>query len=78
MTVAEFLKETGMNPHQLAQAAGISYSTLHPHVKRGKKVGERTARKLERFSQGKMTAVEILGLTLPPPRDQEADGRAVS
>ncbi|XXX80065.1 hypothetical protein WMF30_14960 [Sorangium sp. So ce134] len=65
MNVKQFLEATGMNIHKLSQEAGVAYSTLHPHVRKGKKLGEATARKLEAWSKGRMKAAEILELSAP-------------
>jgi hypothetical protein len=68
MTVEEFLRAKGMNMHQLSQAVKISYATLHAHVRHGHKLGEASARKLEKWSRGEMNAAQILGLRPPPER----------
>jgi hypothetical protein len=73
MTVGDFLKARGMNPHQLSQCTGIAYSTLHPHVKHGKPLGLRTAQKLATWSNGAMTVEEILGLAAGPVAAAPAD-----
>jgi len=64
MTVNDFLRASGMSIHALAMAAGISYTTLHPHAKRGRAISVATARKLEAYDS-RLSAVEILGLNLP-------------
>jgi len=46
----------------LSNATGIAYSTLQPHVSRGKDLSLPTARKLAAFSKDAMTVAEILGL----------------
>ncbi len=84
MNVSQFLAERSMSINALSQATGISYSTLHPHVKKGKKVSRETAEKLQEWSSGAMNAVEILGLepparpaapSAPSPAPSEPDSR---
>ncbi len=65
MTVAEFLKATEMSLHALSQGAGVSYTTLHPHVRHGKPLGLDAAKKLEAYDP-RLNAAEILGLTPAP------------
>jgi hypothetical protein len=79
MNVAQYLaarKAEGFNLHTLANASGVAYSTLHPHVKHGKALGLIVARKLEAWSNdqataARMTAAEILGLAEPSPPDPD-------
>ncbi len=71
MNVADYLQATGMNLHQLAGQAGISYTTLHPHVRHGKQLSVETAKKLQEWSERQpaaaegnvMSAADILDLT---------------
>lgn len=68
MTLNEFLKARGIKLHKLCQLTGIAYSTLHPHATKGKRLSLETAEKLEAWSEGAMSAAEILGLKAPAPR----------
>lgn len=71
MTVAEYLKATGLSIHALSMGSGISYTTLHPHVRHGRDLSVETAKKLEEFDS-RMNAAEILGLK---PAGRKAAGR---
>jgi hypothetical protein len=62
VTVAEYLAAHDLSILALSKATGISYSTLHPHVRRGKGLSLNTARRLEEYSSGAMTAADVLGL----------------
>lgn len=68
VTVPEFLKARGITIYALCKATGIAYSTLHPHVKKGVPLSDRTARKLQEWSGEEMNAAEILGLSRPTGR----------
>lgn len=72
MNVPEYLAARGTNLHQLSQATGIGYPTLHKHVRHGAQLSLRTAKKLEAWSKGQMTAAEILGLEAKPARKAPA------
>lgn len=65
MDVSQFLRAEKLSIYGLCKATGIAYSTLHPHVARGKPLSDKTAKKLEAWSRGKMNACQILGLTPP-------------
>ena len=68
MNVREYLAANKLSINALVQATGIAYTTLHPHVTKGKQLSFKTAEKLETWSKGKMTAAEILGLVPPAAR----------
>jgi len=65
VNVPEYLKARRMSIYRLCKLTGIAYSTLHPHVKKGVPLSDRTARKLEKWSKGAMNAAQILGLSPP-------------
>lgn len=65
MNVADYLGAKGKTIYWLSKETGIAYTTLHPHVAHGKELGLETAKKLEEWSDGEMSAIEILGLEQP-------------
>lgn len=65
MRIPEFLVATGTNLHQLSQASGVSYTTLHGHVKHDRPLGLDAARRLETYD-ARLNASELLGLAPPP------------
>lgn len=80
MNVPEYLaahEAERFNLHKLSIATGISYSTLHQHVKHGGRISLRTAKRLEVWSEGQMTVAEILGL-IPPPTKARKSARATA
>jgi hypothetical protein len=58
----------------LSKATGISYTTLHPHVRHGKAVSLETAKRLEAWSAGGIKAAEVLGIQdhASAPQDLQA------
>jgi hypothetical protein len=80
MNVVEFLAATGMSLNALHEATGIAYSTLYPHVKRGKRLSLKTAEALAKWSKGnpkgEMTAAKILGLDDAPASSRLPKKRA--
>lgn len=62
MVVTEYLRATRMSISALSRATGIAYTTLQPHVKHGKPLSAKTAKKLQDWSGGALDAAEILGL----------------
>jgi len=53
---------------QLCKRSGVSYGTLHRHVRHGRPVSLVTARKLAAASDGAITEAEVLGLDQAPAR----------
>lgn len=61
------------NLHRISQGSGVSYTTLHAHIRHGRRLAVETAKRLEAWSleqpaaeQGfVMSAAEILGLSAP-------------
>ncbi len=76
MNVPEYLRAKGMSINALHKATGIAFSTLRPHVTSGKQLSVGTAKKLETWSGGEMTAAEILGFDAPEPRKKGRKARS--
>ena len=66
MTVGAYLNRHGTSILALAKLSGVSYQTLHPHVRHGRQLGLQAAKKLEAATGGEITAAEVLGLAPPP------------
>lgn len=79
MDLRGFLDQTGLSVYRVCEETGIGYSTLHNHLKHGKRLGLEVAEKLEAYSferakkleaetpgmlAPKMLAVHILGLRI--------------
>jgi hypothetical protein len=73
MTVTEYLTASGLNLHQLSQRSGVSYNTLHRHVRHGRRMKQETAEKLSKVDP-LLSVVDILGLRSGsvPPRSNPA------
>lgn len=72
MTLSEFFRREGPGAKsRLHRESGIAYSTLH-WIERGvTRPRADTAQKIERATDGAVTAVELLGLT--EPSDEAAE-----
>jgi hypothetical protein len=73
MTVTEYLKFAGMNPHQFSQKTGYAYGALQKHLKGQSQMTPATARKLHRFDP-LLSVADLLGIRddSVPPGDSSA------
>lgn len=66
MRVAEYIAASRSNINRLSLLSGLTYGTLHAHVKHGEPLGLEAAKKLEAATRGAINATEVLGLCPPP------------
>ncbi len=64
MTLLEYIQANGMTVHGFALAAGISYSTIFLHTKKGRNLSIKTAKRIELFTKGQLSAAGLVGLTI--------------
>ncbi len=75
--IKTFLRETGMNLHQLAQRSEIAYSTLAKHVNAGHQLSVGTAKKRQAYDP-RLNPADVLGLSSSPSAKAPRRERAAS